>query len=108
MEIYAGIGTLAEYHVERWLREAMILQIWEGTPHRQILDGMEVMQRKAAHQLLFQRLAPMVESQTLQELTRRVDKHLALSAEEKEAQAEELFRDLARFTAGALLRKLQK
>jgi alkylation response protein AidB-like acyl-CoA dehydrogenase len=48
MEVYGGIGTLAEFHVERWLREAMILQIWEGTPHRQILDGLEVMERKAA------------------------------------------------------------
>ncbi len=108
MEVYGGIGTLAEYHVERWLREAMILQIWEGTPHRQILDGLEVMQRKGAHRLLFQHLAPMADSQRLQEMTRQVEKHLVLSATEKEAQAEELFRELAGFTASALLRKLRK
>ncbi|MCI0697506.1 acyl-CoA dehydrogenase family protein [candidate division KSB1 bacterium] len=108
MEVYGGIGTLAEYHVERWLREAMILQIWEGTPHRQILDGLEVMQRKAAHRLLFQHLAPMADSQRLQEMTRQVEKHLVLSAEAKEAQAEKLFQDLAQFTASALLRKMQK
>ncbi|MGH7456556.1 MAG: acyl-CoA dehydrogenase family protein, partial [bacterium] len=108
MEVYGGIGTLAEYHVERWLREAMILQIWEGTPHRQILDGMEVIQRKAAHRLLLQHLAPTADSPRLQEMTRRVEKHLVLSAEEKEAQAEELFRDLALFTASALLRKMPR
>jgi alkylation response protein AidB-like acyl-CoA dehydrogenase len=108
MEVYGGIGTLAEYHVERWLREAMILQIWEGTPHRQILDGMEVMQRKGAHRLLFQHLAPMADSPRLQEMMRWVEKHLVLSAEEKEARAEELFRELAGFTANALLRKLRK
>jgi alkylation response protein AidB-like acyl-CoA dehydrogenase len=61
MEVYRGLGTLAEYRVERWLREAMILAIWEGTAHRQILDGIEVMERKHAHKLLFARagrLAP--------------------------------------------------
>jgi alkylation response protein AidB-like acyl-CoA dehydrogenase len=108
MEVYGGIGTLAEYHVERWLREAMILQIWEGTPHRQILDGMEVMQRKGAHRLLFQHLAPMADSHGLQEMTQQVEKHLVLPVEEKEAQAEEFFRELAGFTASALLHKLQK
>jgi alkylation response protein AidB-like acyl-CoA dehydrogenase len=108
MEVYGGIGTLAEYHVERWLREAMILQIWEGTPHRQILDGLEVMQRKAAHRLLFQHLAPAADSHGLQEITQQIEKHLLHSAEEKEAHAEEIFRELAEFTASALLRKMRK
>jgi hypothetical protein len=57
MEVHGGLGTLEEYHVERWLREAMILAIWEGTSHRQILDGLEVMERRRAHRLLFQHLA---------------------------------------------------
>jgi len=48
--------VLAEYAAELWLREAMILPIWEGTPHRQMLDGLEVMER--AHQMLFAHLAP--------------------------------------------------
>jgi alkylation response protein AidB-like acyl-CoA dehydrogenase len=107
MEVHGGIGTLAEFRVERWLREAMILQIWEGTPHRQILDGLEVMERKAAHQLLFQLLAPMAEPRALEKMKARVDNHLALAAEEKEANAEALFHDLAVFTANAILRKLQ-
>ncbi len=55
MEVHGGLGVLAEYGVERWLREAMILAIWEGTSHRQILDGLEVMERKRAHQMLFRR-----------------------------------------------------
>ncbi len=55
MEVHGGLGVLAEYAAERWLREAMILAIWEGTSHRQILDGLEVMERKRAHQMLFRR-----------------------------------------------------
>ncbi len=49
MEVHGGVGTLQEYRVERWLREAMILAIWEGTSHRQMLDGLEVVQHKRAH-----------------------------------------------------------
>jgi acyl-CoA dehydrogenase len=56
MEVHGGLGVLAEHGAERWLREAMILAIWEGTSHRQILDGVEVMERKRAHKLLFGRL----------------------------------------------------
>src|SRR5262249_38511833 len=36
MEVHGGLGTLQEYRAERWLREAMILAIWEGPAHRQI------------------------------------------------------------------------
>jgi alkylation response protein AidB-like acyl-CoA dehydrogenase len=52
MEVHGGLGVLAEYGAERWYREAMILAIWEGTSHRQILDGLEVMERKQAHKML--------------------------------------------------------
>src|SRR5437762_4145801 len=37
MEVHGGIGVLAEYPAEGWLRKAKILPIWEGTPHRQML-----------------------------------------------------------------------
>lgn len=104
MEVYGGVGTLAEYRVERWLREAMILSIWEGTPHRQILDGLEVMERKGAHRLLFHHLAPNADPQALEEIASRVEAHLTLPAEPKEANAEPLFRDLAIFTAETLAR----
>ena len=58
MEVNGGMGTLAEFGIERHLREAMIADIWEGPPHRQILDGLEAMERKGAHRLLFDHLAP--------------------------------------------------
>lgn len=106
MEVHGGAGVLAEYGVERWLREAMILPIWEGTPHRQILDGLEAMDRKGVHRLLFQHLAPVAEVQALEEMAARVEGFLALPAETKEAEAEEIFRDLAVFTAKALARRM--
>ena len=103
MEVHGGMGTLHEYRAERWLREAMILAIWEGPAHRQILDGLEVMERKHAHRLLFQSLAATADTSSLQQMEARVEQDLALPREEKEAGAEALFTDLARFTADALL-----
>ena len=102
MEVHGGLGALQEYPVERWFREAMIYAIWEGTCHRQILDGLEVMERKGAHRLLFEYLAGWADAQRLRELEARVERHLALPPAEKEAGAEELFRDLAVFTAEVL------
>jgi acyl-CoA dehydrogenase len=102
MEVHGGLGTLQEHHVERWLREAMILAIWEGPAHRQILDGLEVMERKQAHRLLLKRLASNAEPAALREMEARVERHLALPQGEKEAGAESLFSDLAAFTAKVL------
>lgn len=104
MEVHGGMGTLQEYRAERWLREAMILAIWEGPSHRQILDGLEVMERKHAHHLLFQSLSANMVASDRQQMEARTDRHLALPRDEKEAGAETLFADLARFTADALLR----
>ncbi len=104
MEVYGGVGTLAEYRVERWLREAMILAIWEGTPHRQMLDGLEAMQRKCAHKLLFQHLAGKAPEAQLREMEARVERQLALPEVEREGTLEKLFSDLASFTAAALAR----
>jgi acyl-CoA dehydrogenase len=105
MEVHGGLGVLAEYGAERWLREAMILAIWEGTSHRQILDGLEVMERKRAHKMLFQRLAEIAPSKELHDMESEVEQHLKLPPQEKEALAEPLFRRLAVFTAEALTRK---
>ena len=102
MEVYGGIGTLQEFGVERWLREAMILAIWEGTSHRQILDGMEVMERKHAHELLFKHIGP---SAATEKMNARIERQLTLPQEEKEATAESLFRDLAILTANSLLHR---
>lgn len=102
MEVHGGLGTLQEFRAERWLREAMILAIWEGPAHRQILDGLEVMERKQAHRLLLQSLAERVDATALRDMGDRIERHLALSQAEKEAGAEELFADLAAFTAAVL------
>ena len=107
IEVDVGLGVLAEYGAERWLREAMILAIWEGTSHRQILDGLEVMERKRAHQMLFRRLAEIAPSKELQDLESEVEQHLKLPSTEKEAFAETLFRKLAVFTAETLARELK-
>jgi len=105
MEVHGGMGVLAEYAAERWLREAMILPIWEGTPHRQMLDGLEVMERKRAHQMLFEHLAPHADPGELQNISSHIEQHLQLPSEEKEAGIENVFRDLATFTARTLARK---
>lgn len=105
MEVYGGVGTLAENRVERWLREAMILAIWEGTPHRQMLDGLEVMERKQAHRLLFDHLGADADPQVMELLASRLDDQIALPQDQKEAGIEPLFRDLAQFTADSLARK---
>ena len=104
MEVHGGLGVLAEYGAERWLREAMILGIWEGTPHRQMLDGLEVMERKRAHQLLFRRLAEIATPGEIRGMEAQVEQHLKLPEEEREALAEPLFRQLAIFTAATLAR----
>jgi hypothetical protein len=85
--------------VERWFREAMVLTIWEGTCHRQILDGLEVMERKGAHRPLFEELREVADPADLAEMRRRVEAHLALRQTLREAGAEEMFRELAMFTA---------
>jgi acyl-CoA dehydrogenase len=103
MEVHGGVGTLEEYRVERWLREAMILAIWEGTSHRQMLDGLEVMEHKGAHRLLFQHLEGKAPAAQLREMQARVERQLSLPEVDKEETVEQLFDDLASFTADALL-----
>ena len=102
MEVHGGLGTLQEFRAERWLREAMILAIWEGPSHRQILDGLEVIERKRAHHLLLQLLSVNEPASRLQDMEARIERHLTLPRSEKEAGAEALFADLAAFTADAL------
>ena len=103
MEVHGGLGTLQEFRVERWLREAMILAIWEGPSHRQILDGLEVMERKQSHHMLFQTLSANVAPSALRRMQEKIERHLALSPKNKETEAEALFSELALFTANGLL-----
>lgn len=105
IQAHGALGILAEFPVERCFREAVILAIWEGTAHRQILDGLEVMQRKRAHERLFEYLADAVQKEDEEKMRERIAAHLALEPTRQEAQAEVLFRQLAEFTMHALLRR---
>lgn len=107
MEVHGGAGVVSDYRAERWLRDAMILPIWEGTPHRQMLDGLEVMERKGAHRALFQVLAPYAEPDELQKISARIEAHLQLPGDQKEALIENVFVDLAIFTAHSLALKIR-
>ena len=102
MEAHGGLGVLAEHGIERWLREAMILAIWEGTSHRQILDGLEVMERKSAHKMLFQHLRDRASANELKAMESEIEHHLQLPTNEKEGHAEALFRRLANFVEDKL------
>ncbi len=105
MEVHGGQGVLGEYPAERWLREAMILAIWEGTSHRQMLDGMEVMERRGVHRTLLAELAPHGEPGEAQDLEARIDTLLAQPEPQREASLEPVFRDLAAFASRALRRQ---
>jgi hypothetical protein len=95
--------VLEEFRVERWLREAMILAIWEGTAHRQLLDALEVIERKRAHHALAAHLERTTPIPELRELIRQIDAHLQLAAEEREAGWEPLGIRLAQAAAKTLL-----
>jgi acyl-CoA dehydrogenase len=107
MEVHGGLGVLAEFGGERWLREAMILDIWEGTPHRQILDGLEVIERKHAHRMLFDHLGEFASPGELSEMESELERHLRLPAENREAQAEPVFKKLAILAGEILSRRYQ-
>ncbi len=108
MEVYGGIGTLAEFQVERLFREAIILAIWEGTPHRQILDGIEVMERQDAHRAVLRHVSDGMANESIKKMIARIDDHLTLPTDEKEARAETLFDELAEFVADAVLNRYER
>ncbi|MDW8107185.1 MAG: acyl-CoA dehydrogenase family protein [Armatimonadota bacterium] len=102
MEVHGGAGVLAEYGVERLLREAMVLPIWEGGSHRQMLDALEVMQRRQAHQQLLEHLQPYAEPAELQHWRERIDAYLQQPSEAQEEALETLIPPLAAWVANAL------
>lgn len=102
MEVHGGIGAMQEYGVERWLRESMILAIWEGTSHRQILDGLEVMERKSAHNLLLNHLKSYTDSAAIEQMRSQIEETLRLPSDDKQAASEKMFSDLAVFTGNTL------
>ena len=103
MEVHGGLGVLEEFRVERWLREAMILAIWEGTAHRQLLDALEVIERKQAHHTLFDHVGRPAQ---MRETLDAIDAHLQLPAEQRERDWEPLGASLAKLTAEALSQRL--
>lgn len=103
IEVHGSAGVLDEFPVERLLRESMILAIWEGAPHRQILDGLEVMKRKNAHTLLLQELTPRADPRAIEDIGGRIEALLRLPQNEMEAQSETTFADFALFIAETLL-----
>lgn len=106
MEVHGGVGTLQEHGIERLLREAMIADIWEGPPHRQMLDGLEVMQKRAAHHGLLDHIAPYADAPAVAVLRAKIDAHLMLAEAEREARIAPLFEELAACVAQACARKL--
>jgi acyl-CoA dehydrogenase len=108
MEVHGGLGVLEEFRVERWLREAMILAIWEGTSHRQLLDALEVIERKQAHRALLAYAEHGSPAAELRATVKDIEAHLKLPAEEREYGWEPLGVRLAKTTAEALLAKLSE
>jgi len=99
MEAHGGAGAVTDFGVERLLREAMILAIWEGTPHRQMLDGLEVLRRTGAHESLFSHLG---EPAGTADRRHAIEALLARDGDERAAGIEPVFRDLAAWAAQAL------
>jgi alkylation response protein AidB-like acyl-CoA dehydrogenase len=102
MEVHGSAGVLDEFPVERLLRESMILAIWEGAPHRQILDALQVMKQQKAHELLFHELEKRAERGEFEAMRAKVEALLALPQEEMEARGEGVFRELAGWMARAV------
>ncbi|MGE5138671.1 MAG: acyl-CoA dehydrogenase family protein [Rudaea sp.] len=103
VEVHGGAGILSDLPIERLLRESIILPIWEGTPHRQMLDGMEVMERKGAHRLLLEHIQELgAETAELNEMIPEINSWLALPREHREAGAEPVFQRLAATVARSL------
>jgi len=104
IEVHGGVGVLAEYGVERLLREAMVLPIWEGGSHRQMLDALEAMQRRGAHTLLWEHLAPLTDPAELDDWRKRVEAYLQQPPEMQEAALETLIPPLAAWVSQTLCR----
>lgn len=103
MEIHGGLGVLAEFPAERHFREAMILAIWEGAPHRQMLDALQLMREKKAHKLLIAHLESHDPDREEQDtLIRKIDSLLEMPVAMQEESFEPVFRRLAQFTAKSL------
>lgn len=106
MEVHGGIGILQEFDVERLLREAMILPIWEGTPHRQMLDGWEVMVKHNLHERLFDEIGPYLSKRESNSMYKLITNTIGERQETQERRLTNVFRKLAMLAAkGFTLRR---
>ncbi len=103
MEVNGGMGVLSEYPVERLLRESMILPIWEGTPHRQALDAVEVIVKKDAHLFLYEYLREYdSRSEDILNICREIKE---MPDEDKEKYADIYINELAETVSDVLYKK---
>lgn len=56
MEAFGGLGFVEDAPIARWHREALVLPIWEGTPHVHALDAAEVLADRAVRDGLVERV----------------------------------------------------
>ena len=91
MEVHGGMGVLEEYPAERLLREAMILPIWEGTAHRQVLDGVEAIVKKDAHVGLYERFKDYAGAEEIRRLGEEIK---AMDDLRREREADLLFKGM--------------
>ncbi|MEF8834189.1 MAG: acyl-CoA dehydrogenase family protein, partial [Halofilum sp. (in: g-proteobacteria)] len=99
IEAHGGNGLIIDYGVERLLREALVLSVWEGTPHRQMLDGLGVMAREGVHEDLIVWLG---EPDGADRQRAAIEALLAQPRAQREAEVEPVFRAFAEWTATRL------
>ncbi len=99
IEGHGGNGLIVDYGVERLLREALVLSVWEGTPHRQMLDGLAVMARQGVHEDLIAWLGHPAGADGQRAA---IEALLARPRAEREAEIEPVFSGFAEWTASAL------
>jgi len=99
MEVHGGIGILEEFGVERLQREAMILPIWEGTPHRQMLDGWEVMVKHNLHERLFDEIRPHIAKREADSMYKLINNTIKERQDTQERRLTNVFKKLAMLAA---------
>ncbi len=99
MEVHGGLGILQEFGVERLQREAMILPIWEGTPHRQMLDGWEVMVKYNLHERLFEEIRPHIAKREADSMYKLINNTIQERQETQERRLTNVFKKLAMLAA---------
>jgi hypothetical protein len=85
--------------VERLQREAMILPIWEGTPHRQMLDGWEVMVKHNLQERLFDEIRPHIAKREADSMYKLINNTIKERQDTQERRLTNVFKKLAMLAA---------